>query len=187
MASTRSPASYCLNNGVSVWVVPAFIKSNDVVVQTMWCQWMCVCDDFDFPTKTIETGYLECFAILTLIKPPVVYLVDQLRIDLQQSPDHFFAFVQNSEVQHRASGRRAFEHLSTARSLLPHGRVDHGHIVVQSCLEDWISDNAEEEKGGGGGGWGSGFEATTKDAFAFCSFSLLGGRLWRICKLYTSY
>ena len=26
--STRSPATYCLSNGVSVWVAPAFIKSN---------------------------------------------------------------------------------------------------------------------------------------------------------------
>ena len=29
--STRSPATYCLSNDVSVWVAPAFIKSNDLI------------------------------------------------------------------------------------------------------------------------------------------------------------
>ena len=29
--STRSPAACCFSNGVSVWVAPAFIKSNDLI------------------------------------------------------------------------------------------------------------------------------------------------------------
>ena len=53
--STRSPATYCFSNDVSVWVAPAFIKSNhltwldkgwgnpdqNVVAKTICCWWTC--------------------------------------------------------------------------------------------------------------------------------------------------
>ena len=73
--STRSPAAYCLSNDVSVWVAPAFIKSNVIWLDKGWgnpdrnvvAQTICCCkrvdllDDYDFPARTITETNLFFF------------------------------------------------------------------------------------------------------------------------------